>query len=172
MLISARAVPASPSLRRILLTADGSDVSEAAIPVAADLAAAFKSELFALRVIDSVPLLLSKAELGGFEGGAEDRISDLEETIRVQRGEANLDLTRVRAALEAAGGWLVRTEIRQGDPREEILAASEALACDAVMMGTHGRVGLRRALLGSTADHVVHHFSRGAVVLVRARGQA
>ena len=44
---------------------------------------------------------------------------------------------------------------REGDAAEEILRASEAFGCDLIVMGTHGRKGLRRLLAGSVAEEVL-----------------
>jgi nucleotide-binding universal stress UspA family protein len=45
--------------------------------------------------------------------------------------------------------------IFQGDPATEILAAAEKIKCDLIVMGTHGRTGLGRLLMGSVAEQVV-----------------
>jgi nucleotide-binding universal stress UspA family protein len=47
------------------------------------------------------------------------------------------------------------TVMRTGAPWEEILGASREMGADLVVMGTHGRRGLPRALLGSVAEKVV-----------------
>jgi nucleotide-binding universal stress UspA family protein len=51
----------------------------------------------------------------------------------------------------------VRVEHRltEGDPAVEVLRLTEALRCDLIVMGTHGRTGLRRLLLGSVAEEVL-----------------
>jgi nucleotide-binding universal stress UspA family protein len=46
---------------------------------------------------------------------------------------------------------------RRGDPAAEILSAAAAVAPDVIVMGTHGRTGLRRLLLGSVAERVVRN---------------
>jgi nucleotide-binding universal stress UspA family protein len=61
----------------------------------------------------------------------------------------------------------VRTAIRCGSAGEEILAAAVELDADLVMMGTHGRRGLDRVVLGSVAEHVVRA-SRVPVLTVHA----
>jgi nucleotide-binding universal stress UspA family protein len=43
----------------------------------------------------------------------------------------------------------------EGDPPEEILAVAKEHSCDLIIMGTHGRTGLRRLLMGSVAEEVV-----------------
>ena len=45
--------------------------------------------------------------------------------------------------------------LKQADPREAVLSAAEDLSADLVVMGTHGRRGLARALIGSVAESVV-----------------
>ena len=50
-------------------------------------------------------------------------------------------------------------------------AASEE-ACDLIVMSTHGRTGLKRALLGSVANYVVHSVEGAAVLLVRPAAEA
>jgi nucleotide-binding universal stress UspA family protein len=56
----------------------------------------------------------------------------------------------------------VKTMVRMGTPSDAILAAATELAADLVVMGTHGRSGLRRITLGSVAEGVV----RGAACSV------
>lgn len=60
----------------------------------------------------------------------------------------------------------ITSEVRIGDPKVEIMAASAALNADLIVVSTHGRTALERALLGSVAEYVVHH-SRCAVLVVR-----
>ena len=45
--------------------------------------------------------------------------------------------------------------LKQADPRDAVLSAAEDLSADLVVMGTHGRRGLARALIGSVAESVV-----------------
>jgi nucleotide-binding universal stress UspA family protein/quercetin dioxygenase-like cupin family protein len=49
----------------------------------------------------------------------------------------------------------VEHRLAEGDPAEEILRLTEALRCDLVVMGTHGKTGLGRALTGSVAEEVL-----------------
>ena len=65
-------------------------------------------------------------------------------------------------------GLHVETDIRRGRPAAEILDAAQAHETDAIVMGTHGRSGPARWLLGSVADEVVRHADR-PVLLVSAR---
>jgi nucleotide-binding universal stress UspA family protein len=54
------------------------------------------------------------------------------------------------------GPLKVETLVQRGDPVTEILRMAEDGASDLIVMGTHGRSGIKRALLGSVAENVVH----------------
>ena len=49
----------------------------------------------------------------------------------------------------------VEHQLREGDPATEILALSREIPCDLIVMGTHGRTGLGRLLMGSVAEQVL-----------------
>jgi nucleotide-binding universal stress UspA family protein len=55
----------------------------------------------------------------------------------------------------AAGGLHVDTRIVEGEPAKTILRHAVELGADVIAMGTHGRSGIDRLLLGSTAERVV-----------------
>ncbi len=77
-------------------------------------------------------------------------------STRGRRGEAGLPLQ----------GIIVEKAVRIGDATEEIIKYAREQNVDLIMMATHGRTGLRRAISGSVADRVV---TSGAapVLLVR-----
>ena len=54
-----------------------------------------------------------------------------------------------------AGAAAVRSKVLTGDVSEEILGYAEEIACDLIIMGTHGYKGLERIMFGSVADKVV-----------------
>lgn len=49
----------------------------------------------------------------------------------------------------------VETEMAEGDPAREIVRTAQDIGCDLIVMGTHGRTGLERLLMGSVAERVV-----------------
>jgi nucleotide-binding universal stress UspA family protein len=57
--------------------------------------------------------------------------------------------------LAAEQGCLGEVLLRTGDARDQILQAAKELGADMIVMGTHGRRGVRRALLGSVTESVV-----------------
>jgi nucleotide-binding universal stress UspA family protein len=72
------------------------------------------------------------------------------------RAELEPQLAAAKAEAEAAApGISVDTILLAGRPAQEIVALAEARGFDLVVVGTHGRRGLRRAVLGSVAEHVV-----------------
>lgn len=56
-----------------------------------------------------------------------------------------------------AAGFAVSASVAQGDPREALVEAAIAGHVDLVVVGSHGRTGLQRMLLGSVASYVVSH---------------
>jgi nucleotide-binding universal stress UspA family protein len=76
------------------------------------------------------------------------------ERIAAIRGQARQQLDAFArkhfAALER-----IREDVRDGDTAAEILRAATDAGCDLIVMGTHGRTGLGRLLMGSVAEQVV-----------------
>ena len=80
-------------------------------------------------------------------------------------------LDRWAAQLAARAPAPVAKACRVGHPGAEILKAlDEGPAFDLVVMGSHGRTGLERVLLGSVAEKVVRH-ARAPVLVARRRDQ-
>lgn len=73
---------------------------------------------------------------------------------------------QMRSALDEAGGERIGEEVRlMKDPAAAILEAARVKNVDLVLLATHGRRGLARALLGSVAEKVVRHADRPVLVL-------
>ena len=64
------------------------------------------------------------------------------------------------------GGLHAEAEVREGDAPEEIVAAAERRSADLIVMGSRGRSGVTRAVLGSAARHVLQH-ARCSVLVAR-----
>jgi nucleotide-binding universal stress UspA family protein len=67
-------------------------------------------------------------------------------------------------------GVRVETYLREGDPAEEILRLADDVGADLIVIGTHGRRGLARAVLGSVAESVMRR-ARCPVLTVRSDGR-
>lgn len=138
--------------RRMLITLDGSETSERALPVARELANATGAEVHLLRVVNPV------AEVAWTGLGP---APDLGEITR-QLAEA------AQAYLEQVARQGEKWDVMYGRPLDAILQYAEEHQCDVIAMGTHGRGGITRLALGSTADAVMRAADR-PVLIVPAR---
>lgn len=127
---------------RILVPTDGSTETERAVEHAAELAAAHGAELHAVYVINS-------ATFAGLH--METTWEGVDDVLR-EEGEAALQ--RVEEIVTSYD-VPVTTRVLDGSPSRRIVEYAEAEDCDLVVMGTHGRGGIDRLLLGSVAEGVV-----------------
>jgi nucleotide-binding universal stress UspA family protein len=153
---------------RVLLTLDGSELSQEAIEHAASLAQATGAEIVLLQVIDSETQILTQTAGMSLEPFPAGQITaDLAaSSVEGQRIVATQNLEAARAQLTAEGVEKVSIEVREGEPRRVIVDAISDLEIDVVVMATRGRSGLRRTLLGSVANHVVRNADNVAVLLI------
>ncbi|CAI48109.1 UspA domain protein [Natronomonas pharaonis DSM 2160] len=124
---------------RILLPTDGSAGTNPAVDQAVSLAEETGAELHALFVVEDIPY-------------APEMMDDQVEATLRTIGEEAIENIRSRAA--EADVELV-TEIRDGTPHRSILDYADDAGCDLIVMGTHGRSGLDRYLLGSVTERIV-----------------
>jgi nucleotide-binding universal stress UspA family protein len=124
----------------ILVPTDGSPASDAAIEHAIDLADRYDARLHALYVVDG-------AAYSSLEAGAEVVVEALESEGEEATG-------RVADAAADAGVECV-TSVRSGTAYRSIHDYVDEHDIDVVVMGTHGRKGLDRYLLGSVTERVV-----------------
>lgn len=150
--------------RKALVPTDGSAFATEALTHVPRVA---PQEVVLIAVVESVG-----RELARRTGIATDVPADVARDIEADAiAEARRQLREAEAALRAAGwaGSVVQV-VRQGKPGPEIVATAAAEGCDLIIMATHGRSGLSRALVGSVANHVVAHSENAAVLLVRPEG--
>lgn len=150
--------------RKALLTLDRSPFSEEAIPRVADVT---KSEVIVLEVLDSV------AEILGRGGPAFEVPADTAQRLRqAEQEHVEERLDTAAEQLRAAGIEKVSTVVREGKPGPEIVKLAAEEDCDVIVMSTHGRTGLSRAMLGSVANYVAHNVTDRALLLVRPGGRS
>jgi nucleotide-binding universal stress UspA family protein len=94
---------------------------------------------------------------------------DLERALS-ERAEAALGDAR-KALAAGAGGFEVETAILRGSPKHAILDETEDWGPDLVVVGSHGRTGLERLLLGSVSHAVATH-AKCSVEIVRCKPAA
>jgi nucleotide-binding universal stress UspA family protein len=75
------------------------------------------------------------------------------------------ELERYAQSLRSATTARVRTELRIGHPGQDTLElVAKDPSVDLIVIGSHGRTGVKRALLGSVAEKIVRHASRPVLV--------
>jgi nucleotide-binding universal stress UspA family protein len=127
-------------IRTILLATDLTPPSAEATSRAIDLASKLGARLLIVNVLE-------KHRLSG--GGSHER---------VDQARSEREALLVEAVREARGvGVTAEFLAWDGDPGSSIVSAAEAEHADLVIVGTRGRGGAERMLLGSVSDHVVHH---------------
>lgn len=121
-------------MERVLVATDGSEAAEMAVDLAIEVARRFEAELVALCVRPPRPGY--DVEVEGLDRPYRD---GLDYAGRVA-SEYNVPFSEVEET---------------GDPAEEIVEAAEELGADMIVVGSTGKKGLTRLMLGSVAEKVV-----------------
>jgi nucleotide-binding universal stress UspA family protein len=143
-----QAAPGPPvRIEKILVPFDFGEPAERALDFARRLAPTFGASIEALYVVPHLPgAALPIPELGTVPLAAhavDEMVSDAETRLREALAPED---TRYRDLVRA---------VEVGDPRARIVAHAAATGADLIVMGTHGRTGATRFLLGSVAERVV-----------------
>ncbi len=126
------------ALKQILVPVDFSECTEKAVAYAVPFARQFGATLTLLHVME--PPYLPASEMGV--------------VVEVESAEeARKQLAALQARL--AGSVRCQTLTRKGSAEHEILEAAKELHSDLMILGTHGRTGVERLLMGSTVERVV-----------------
>ena len=140
----------------ILVATDFSPCADEALHYAIDLAKLVDARLQLLHCWQ-VPLIAAGADLGGVFTA--EVFEQLETTAR-----SNLEVAAAKARAQFPG---LQTKLLQCDARDGIIREATTLKADLIVVGTHGRHGLPRILIGSVAEYVVRH-APCTVLTVRA----
>ncbi|HEU4629560.1 MAG TPA: universal stress protein, partial [Gemmatimonadaceae bacterium] len=152
---------ARPALRRVLLPLDGSALAEEAAGVARAVGVPGETTFVLLRVVPVPASALPPAQT--FWTPQE------EARLQQERADAAAYLAGVAARLRAAGFASEVVVALERDVADAILREAEARAVDLVAIGTRGRGGVARLLLGSVADRVVRGATRPTLVVPPSR---
>jgi nucleotide-binding universal stress UspA family protein len=133
------------TFRRIVHGSDFSAASRPAFRKAVDLAKANGAPLMIVHVLPVLPLLPD----------AYMAASTYDQLTAAQRNQAQKQLNRLVARAKAAGARASARVLDGGVAAERIVRFARSRRADLIVMGTHGRTGLTRALLGSVAARVV-----------------
>lgn len=145
--------------KNILLATDGSSASEQAAQLAVDLARTHGARLTALYVVDPYPYLgIGETNPLGFQAYMSAAYEHAAQAHR-KVGE-----------MCAQGGEPVQLQLRRSEDMnaaEGILQAAQEERADLIVVGSHGRTGIRRLMIGSVAARVV---SQSPLPVLVARG--
>lgn len=131
--------------RRILHASDFSPASRPAFKKAVEMVRANRAELLLVHVLPPMPLI----------GDAYIAATTYDEILRGQRTAAQKELDRLVSRARAAGLRASGILVSFGVPAARIVRLAKSTRADVIVMGTHGRTGLTRALMGSVADRVI-----------------
>ena len=143
--------------KQILITLDGSPRAESVLQPALDIARAMKANVTLLRIVDAGA---KEGERGAVRAGSADAAM---KSLAARQAQNYLD----RIASEFFGeGLSIETVVKDGVPATQIVVAAEEIGADVIAMSTHSRTGLKKLMLGSVAEAVMHETSV-PVLLVR-----
>jgi nucleotide-binding universal stress UspA family protein len=147
------------TIQKILVPIDLGETSLRALDDAVDLAKALGATVIVMHAYE-IPVV-------GFSDGALLTSADVAGRIA----------TAAQTALEGAAkaradrGVKLETVLRSGIAWEEINAVAETSSADLIVIGTHGRRGLARALLGSVAEKVVRTAAKPVLTIRGPAGE-
>jgi nucleotide-binding universal stress UspA family protein len=133
-------------IHRILLPIDFSPGSQAAVDLGLQIGRALGAAVTVLHAYVAPNALVALVP------GASVETDQQHERDMLAR-----QLETIAAELRASGVTETHTMLVVGPPKQTIVEQARAGHFDLVVMGTHGRTGLSRLLLGSVAEHVVRH---------------
>lgn len=126
--------------KKILVAFDGSRYSNKAVKEAIDLATISGAELFVVTAVDVTDEFESQAP------GLTDKMTE----------KAKKLLDKVTKKISAAN-IKISGEVHVGDPFDVIVNTAKKKRADLIVMGSHGRTGIVRLLMGSVAARVIGH---------------
>jgi nucleotide-binding universal stress UspA family protein len=144
--------------KRILIATDGSDLAQSAIDSGVALAALAQANVVAVHVRVPISTLL--------HGAAAAMVPRETQLVMEERGK-ELARESVARVVDAARRAQVRCEVVDAEdpsPANGILETARRLDCDLIVMASHGRGALSRALLGSETSKVLAHAKQAVLV--------
>ena len=137
---------------RILVAVDGSEHGNNAVEQAISLGAICNSEIYVISVVDLYPEQMEVAPA---------LVEKMSEDVRIiiEAAKKKVDDAKIPCETIVHMG---------GKPWEYIVQEAKDKAIDLIVMGSHGRTGLERILMGSTAQNVIGHAPCPVIVVPNA----
>jgi nucleotide-binding universal stress UspA family protein len=134
------------NISKILVPLDFSAHSKRALEFAVDLARRYDARLELVNVFDITVYTMPDGMPMFAPGQFDDILADIERLLGAAKHDAL-----------AGGALLVETKRLEGKPETEILREAREGKFDLIVLGTHGRTGLKHIVIGSVAERVVRH---------------
>jgi nucleotide-binding universal stress UspA family protein len=148
---------------RILLAVDNSEFSQAAAQALVSQMRPDNAEVLVLRVVEPRIFSIPPQMAPGYT-------PEQDEIIREELRHAQESVNQAGQALRSAG-FSVNTRIVEAEARNGILDIAAEWHADLIVLGSHGRKGLQRFLLGSVAEFVARHADCSVEIVRIARIQ-
>ncbi|HML81908.1 MAG TPA: universal stress protein [Thiomonas arsenitoxydans] len=140
----------------LLLSTDGSELADKALPYTIELAKKFGSKITVCSVIDLYPYI----------GAIEVMPVGMDQWQDEVRKQANVALQHMSERINAAGLSCDTVVEEDAQAWRGLLSAAEKQGCDTIVIASHGRSGMTSAMLGSQTSRVLSH-SKLPVLVVR-----
>jgi nucleotide-binding universal stress UspA family protein len=144
---------------KILVATDGSELSVRALRTAAYLAKAEKSAVVVVTVTSSMMSV-------GYSAIGDAAVEMIAVEAEAATDHAKALLEAARAVLDSEGVDADYVHVRDHEPADGIIKTATDTGPDLIIMGSHGRRGIQRLLLGSEASHVLT-LSKVPVLIVK-----
>lgn len=145
--------------QNVLITLDNSPYSRAALAWVKKMYWGPKTRFKLVTIVPSMTESMSEHETGAAASG----VMHKQDALKVM---ARREMESMGQELREVFGDRVTLQVGEGDPRETILHIAEAWLADLIVLGSHGRTGLNKLLLGSVSQAVAQH-STTSVAVVR-----
>ncbi|MFP4654265.1 MAG: universal stress protein [Methanohalobium sp.] len=144
---------ANEQFKRILIATDGSKNSQNAVNSGIEIAKMNNAEVYALYVIPPVSAPSAQRSRGWAESLKQDLTEDGKESTKHVKD------------VGSNAGIDVESVLLEGDPGEEIISFADKNNIDLIVIGSLGRSGIQKFLLGSVAEKVVRNSKKHVLVV-------
>ena len=151
--------------KRLLVPLDGSPFASQALPYAAEIAQRFGAEVVLVQVVKPATFIIAAGAPGGVSPAASEiavqaaRETDKRNVARARRYLSDKVRTMTSQRIESSYHVLV------GDTARSVIEFSEKENIDMVVMTTHGKSGLKRAVMGSIADALIRQSGKPVLAI-------
>lgn len=156
--------------KKIMVPLDGSRLSSKAIRYASEVAQGFNADIILIQVVPpTIPVPTTTGVAPGIESPAAVEIA-----MQTALMEEKKKITNAKRYLSGKARGIrpqnikVSYNVIVGDPSSSIMLFSNKEKIDLIVMTTHGKSGLKRAIMGSVADKVIRESGK-PVLVIRAK---